>query len=277
MNSGLSDIKNPFFSIIIPVFNAAEALRASIAEIQKQSFQEFEIVVVDGASADGTAQLLASLQSQHQNIRYVSEPDKGIYDAMNKGAQLSTGRYLYFVGVDDFFLDLQVLDGVYQNLKQTGFPEFFYGNVLLGNTNIVHNGEYNLLKLFTNNICHQSIFYSKTVFDKVGTFDLSFPALSDWHFNFRCFARTDISRHYQNSVIARYGLGGFSSRTKDPLTANKETIFLELASNASAWEYYNLRKNIIDVSTLKGKASYVFYYLSFIVVDVWSRIKKRRS
>lgn len=276
MNSGSSDIKKPFFSIIIPVFKAAVGLRTSIGEIQKQSFTDFEIVVVNGASGDSTAQSLNSLQNQYQNIRYVSEPDKGIYDAMNKGITLSTGRYLYFMGVDDFFFSDEVLENVHQNLKQADFPEFFYGNVLLGNTNIVHNCEYNLLKLFTNNICHQSIFYSKTIFQKVGVFDLSFPALSDWHFNFKCFSRIDISKHYQNSVIARYGLGGFSSRTIDPLTANKEAIFLKLASNASALDYYNLRKNIIDVSTFKGKAGYVFYYLRFIVADVLSKIRKKR-
>src|SRR5258706_1902384 len=151
----------PFFSIIIPVFNASQTIQNCLASMENQTFTDYEIIIVDGLSSDDTL-LKISQSSQHlSNLKVLSEKDEGIYDAMNKGIAASQGRYLYFLGSDDTLYSPTVLETIYSSIQKENNPDLIYGNVLLGDTDFVHNGEYDLTRLFYLNICHQSIFYSQ--------------------------------------------------------------------------------------------------------------------
>ncbi len=101
-------------SIIIPCLNQIELLKDCLKSISEQSFDSYEIIVIDGNSSDGTKMFLKVVSD---SIRALSEPDKGIYDAMNKGIKLAHGQWLYFMGVDDRFYDNDVLKSFYSQLK----------------------------------------------------------------------------------------------------------------------------------------------------------------
>src|SRR5262245_18365078 len=95
----------PLISVIMPSYNSAETIRATLGSLDKQQFRDFELVVMDGGSFDSTIRIVELLASVDERVRLFSEKDKGIYDAMNKGIQAASGTWLYFLGSDDRLYD----------------------------------------------------------------------------------------------------------------------------------------------------------------------------
>ena len=136
------------FSIVTVVFNDLSGLKATRASIGAQSFSDFEWVVIDGASTDGTAEYLAELErnrdaGRSSGLRTLSEPDRGIYAAMNKGLALCTGEYISFMNAGDTFAGPTVLEEL-ARLAGAGEYDFLYGDAL------EHDGASLLLKRARN-------------------------------------------------------------------------------------------------------------------------------
>lgn len=156
------------FSIITVVYNAKEDLRKTVQSIQSQTISDFEHVIIDGGSTDGTLEYIKSLE--YKNLNYSSEKDNGIYDAMNKGIKLSTGDYLLFLNAADTFANDNTLEEVKKGIIEE------QPNVIYGGSNIyTERGEFltaltplflnkkNLNRYATRTVCHQSIFVHKDV------------------------------------------------------------------------------------------------------------------
>ena len=103
----------PRLSIIIPTFNSAKTLSRCLDSVISQSFTDWEVLMMDGVSNDDTIKIASSCQDSR--IRIYSEPDKGIYDAMNKGIDKSRGEWLYFLGSDDYLFNSHSLEDVFKN------------------------------------------------------------------------------------------------------------------------------------------------------------------
>ena len=120
----------PMFSIVTVVRNAAASLERTYASVESQVFRDFEWVVIDGCSTDGTVEVLRALGSKVR--KYVSEPDRGIYDAMNKGIALSSGRFILFMNAGDVFSGFLALESVARNLaEQPELPDVVFGGATL--------------------------------------------------------------------------------------------------------------------------------------------------
>jgi glycosyltransferase involved in cell wall biosynthesis len=210
LQSSSSALEEPVFSIIIPAFNCKSKINGTLESVLFQDFKDFEYLVVDGNSKDGIQELLAEIKDPR--LRSWSEPDKGIYDAMNKGIHHARGRYLIFLGAGDKLFP-GVLERISRHLpkEDTGF---IYGNVLWGET--IFDGPSSKLKLCSRNICHQAIFYGRDVFKAVGNYDLKYPILADWAFNIKCFGDRRIILRHVPMNITDYETGGIS-RIGDPV------------------------------------------------------------
>jgi glycosyltransferase involved in cell wall biosynthesis len=112
-------MQSPLITIIIPAFNAAVCIREALNSLLQQSFTAFEVLVVDGVSRDNTLAIVQELAERDNRVRFISEKDAGIYDAMNKGIGLAAGEWLYFLGADDALYNEQVLEKVAPVLQQT--------------------------------------------------------------------------------------------------------------------------------------------------------------
>lgn len=119
-------MKPPKVSIITVTWNAAEALRATLENLSRIGSPDFEVVVVDGASTDGTAEVLRDFARRID--RSVSEPDGGIYDAMNKGLALAAGEYVWFVNAGDTIHDPETIDRVFADRPDA---DVYYGETLI--------------------------------------------------------------------------------------------------------------------------------------------------
>ncbi|PQV62863.1 Glycosyl transferase family 2 [Abditibacterium utsteinense] len=198
----------PLFSIIIPTFNPGAKLRLSLESVRAQAFDSLEIWVLDGASTDGTAQWLAQ-NAAAMGFRFHSEPDHGVYDAMNKGIALARGEFLYFLGAGDLMRP-GALQEIAANLPPRGDKlRFVYGNMALPEGEI-YDGPFTKSKLRMGNIGHQAIFYERGIFDLLGGYDLTYPVFADHVFNMRCFGDSRVAPTYVPCTIADYESGGLS-------------------------------------------------------------------
>ncbi len=207
-------------SIIIPTYNSASIIKRALDSIINQTFTNWEVLIQDGISTDNTINIAQSYKDQR--IHIYSEPDHGIYDAMNKGINKAHGKWLYFLGSDDFLFSNDVLSKVFNNTLDG--IDIFYGDVNSLHLDKRHNGEWSIDTLPYNR-CHQAIFYRKEVFNKTGLYNLKYPVLADYALNLQWFLRKDIKKLYLPICIATYSSGGYSEDNyDDALYADYEKI-----------------------------------------------------
>jgi glycosyltransferase involved in cell wall biosynthesis len=210
----MSDPEQPFFSIIIPTYNVARCVAVALESVINQSFKNYECLIMDGMSTDGTLEILKAYKETCSNLKIYSESDKGVYDAMNKGIDKAKGRFIYFMGADDYLLDADVLKRV-KDVADSNTTDILYGNVnspVLGDN---YAGEFEAQRLIYMNICHQSIFYRNTVFKTVGNFNTKYRIHSDWDHNLHWFFHPQITATYLEESIAYYDGNGLSAKQKD--------------------------------------------------------------
>ena len=200
----------PLFSIIIPVFEAPERLERSIQSVLKEPAELWEMWVVDGGSEDGT---LDVLRNHEGRLRWISESDVGVYDAMNKGIARSAAPYLYFLGAGDT-LRAGVLKKVARHIPHI-HPGFVYGNVYMHDKQVLWDGEWTPEKFRTRTPCQQAIFYDRRIFEWFGGFEVKFRTMADYAMNIRCFGDARVRKIFVDEVIADYEGGGFSANTRD--------------------------------------------------------------
>ena len=149
--------------------------------VLEQKYSNIEFIIIDNDSSDSTKSLIKGYEDKIDY--FVSEKDKGIYDAMNKGVKISNGAWLYFLGADDILVNC--LHKIVTRLKKNN--HIYYGVVYLPNKNKVYGGKFYYHTLVSKNINHQSIFYPRSVFKKY-EFDLQYPILADYALNMKLWA-----------------------------------------------------------------------------------------
>jgi len=240
----------PLLTIVMPVYNAEFYIEQALDTILAQSFVDYELLVVDALSTDQTKTIVQQKQSTNKNIRLISEPDRGIYDAMNKGIAHANGEWLYFMGCDDGFFDdnvLQVLSSEF-----TDAYDLVYGDVLWVPDEVPERGACSPGELLHRNINHQRIFYRKSLFQQYGGYDLQYKVASDHELNIRFFCNNAIRKQYMPITVARYHSGGFSANKVDEVFwANWKQIFnANFSRHLSNKEMYNKLgwycRNLID-------------------------------
>lgn len=202
---------NPNFSIVTITFNHLKGLMRTYESIIAQTYKDYEWIVIDGGSSDGSKDFLI----QHQkNISYwCSEPDNGVYHAMNKGIKHAHGDYLIFMNSGDSFYNPDVLQNVV-NLNCTS-------DILSGLVYYQDDGKqmrwYHdnvFIQLYEDTLNHQGSFIKKIIFDKFGGFDESYRIVSDWKFFLDTIVFGDATFQYTTLPIALQERGGISLNTK---------------------------------------------------------------
>jgi len=231
-----SELTKPLISVITVVYNGREYIERAINSVLEQTYDNVEYLIIDGGSTDGTLDII---EKYDEVVDYwVSEPDHGVYDAMNKGIELFHGDYVLFLGCDDILYDvLQEVVG-YFNSSSTSY----YGNVILSENQRVYGGRFFPLKLFIQNIPHQAIFYSKQVFSEY-SFDCKYITVADYALNLKLFSNKKYGLKYIPKTIANYNNErGLSSTLIDhQFSKDKPGIIQKHYSVFYYWFYMMLR------------------------------------
>ena len=234
-------------SIIIPNFNSGVLLEKTLKSVFSNPISlSFEVWVIDNCSSDHPEKIID--QFQYDNLYFSSQPDSGVYDAMNKGILQANGKWLIFLGAGDELLS--------ENLVQVPFEDpglkMIYGDVYLMHREDTFGGEFSLLTLMKYNISHQAIFYHSSVFEEIGLYDLRFKIAADYVFNLNLFFKYQDSVNYFPVTVSRYLGDGMSDRMRDEYFRNNKVfiinkIFLthfKLTYLSSViyfnWSYFNL-------------------------------------
>jgi glycosyltransferase involved in cell wall biosynthesis len=206
-------------SIITPVYNSAKTLETTIQNIINQkTTSQLEYIIVDGGSNDGTLQIIQ--RYLHHIDIFISETDKGVYDAMNKGIARATGDIIGIINADDWYNEnsLETVETIFTqepdiSIIYSPIHNYFDGKYL----NTFTPGELeNLVFKFTLN--HPSCFVKKSVYDQIGVFDLTYSMAADYDFIFRAYT-SGVRFRYLDTPLVSYSLNGMTGK---PLSKFKQ-------------------------------------------------------
>ena len=215
-------------SIITISYNDKLGLERTLNSVKSQSYTNFEHIIIDGGSNDGSKDIIESNQAHFSY--WVSEPDKGIYNAMNKGIKAATGDYLYFLNSGDHFSDGDALNRVYNHLKEVDIV-YFDINVVGENESYIKKCPKNLtFKYLHQDLpAHQATFIKKRLFDKLGYYDENLKIVSDWKFLILAICKHQATYKYVDDTFSTYYRDGLSSlpENQDQVKVERETVLNE--------------------------------------------------
>ena len=205
---------NPKISIVTINYNNKIGLNKTIESVVNQTYKNFEYIIIDGGSTDGDVEIIKTYQNQ---INYwVSEPDKGIYNAMNKGIKVASGDFIIFMNSGDNFTNLSILEEVQSKL--TSHFDIYYGDCikikLHSNRRKTYPEKLNFSFFYTGSLNHQSTFFKRTLFDTMFLYNEELKILSDWEFNIYAICYKNVKYKYLNTVISDFDFTGISSSPK---------------------------------------------------------------
>lgn len=201
-------------SIITATFNSAANIAQCLQSVNSQTYADIEHIIVDGASTDKTLEIIKT--TPNRVIEIISEPDKGIYDALNKGIQKATGDVIGFLHSDDRLASPSILQIIAETFERTG-ADGVYGNL------VFVNNEDKVVRIWISEAFdkkevrfgwmppHPTLFLKKEVYRKKGLFDTGFSIAGDYEFMLRVMLDTGFRLEYIPEVITRMGVGGAST------------------------------------------------------------------
>ena len=207
-------------SIITATFNSATTLLDTMESVLRQNYHDFEYLIVDGASKDNTIEIVKDYLPRFEGrLRYISEPDKGIYDAMNKGIRMATGDVVGILNSDDFFTSDDVLSKVVEAFENDGNIDALYGDIhFVKDENLKKCTRYFSSRFFIPWLlrfgfmpAHPSFYCKKAIFEKYGLYDLQYRTSSDFEMMVRLLWKYRIKTMYLNMDFVTMRAGGEST------------------------------------------------------------------
>jgi glycosyltransferase involved in cell wall biosynthesis len=208
-------------------------IKTTIESVLSQNFVDYEYIIVDGGSIDGTLDLIKTYESKfNNNLKFISEPDNGIYDAMNKGINIATGEIIGFLNSDDLYIDNNVLSIINDKFNQHNTDSLIADLYYVKRENI----DTIIRKWSTGKFkkgsfrkgwhpAHPTFFVKNKIYKKYGGFNLSLKLAADFELMLRFLEKEQVSNFYFDKCIIKMRLGGETSKNfKNIFAQNKECI-----------------------------------------------------
>jgi glycosyltransferase len=237
-------------SIITICYNRASTISKSIESVLNQDYPNIEYIIIDGNSNDGTIEVIRSYSDKISC--YISEPDKGMYDAINKGLKLSNGDIIGLMHSDDEFFDTTVVSQIVNEFKNNCSTNGIYGNGIYvsndSNENIIRDrigGNFSRNKVKNGWLpLHPTVYLKKSLIEKYGYYNLDFQIASDTEFLLRYLYKHQIQLTYINSYLVKMRMGGLSTNYKRAIEVLLEDYRIYKFHSLNAFVVV-LRKKII--------------------------------
>ncbi|RCW90246.1 glycosyltransferase family 2 protein [Winogradskyella arenosi] len=245
-------------SIITAVYNNEKTIEDCMSSVLNQTYPDIEYIIIDGGSNQETLTKLEAAAKKHDNITLSSEPDHGIYDALNKGVKKAKGEIVGFVHSDDFLADTQVIASIVEVFKKQGV-DGVYGDlhyVALENTNkIIRNW---ISQPFNPELlkkgwmpAHPTLYVKKQVYDTFGAFNIKFKIAADYDFILRIFKQKDLRFFYLPKTIVKMRVGGASNKSLKNIIQKSKEDYRAVKDNKTGGWLTILQKNVSKFKQFK--------------------------
>lgn len=216
--------------------NNAIGLEKTMHSVAAQIGGDFEYVVIDGASTDGSVEVIRSFETSFgERLKWISEPDKGIYNAMNKGIGKASGEYLQFLNSGDSLVSDDVTMRMSESLKSNDFPSILYGNMLkdmrggklLRDKGFAGN-PVTFLGFYIGSLNHPSSYIKKILFEKYGRYDENLKIVSDWKWFLQAIILGGEKPVYVDMDVTLFDMNGISEKSKALAKSERRRVLNEL-------------------------------------------------
>ncbi len=214
-------------SIVTPTLNSEKTMLQCINSINNQTIKNIEHVIVDGVSTDNTLEIIR--KNSNANLKVISEKDKGIYDAMNKGIRYSTGDIIGILNSDDRYADIKILKKV-KDAFETNKCDIVYGDINIVKNNTVlrywRAGKFEKGSFFKGwHPPHPAFFVTKKVYEKYGYFRTDMSLAADFEFMLRVLEKETLKFEYLNEVVVNMSFGGATTGSiRNIVNGNRQCV-----------------------------------------------------
>lgn len=241
-------------SIITVTYNSAATLSRTLRSIEQQTYPEIEHILVDGESADATMPIIHDYANRHQNVRFVSEKDKGIYDAINKGIKMATGEIIGILNSDDTLASKETIAHIVKTFEETG-ADLTYGDLVYcryveieKRLHVVRNwvsNDFDPRSLRFGWMCpHPTLYLRRKVYEEQGGYKTNYHISADYDFILRVFSNNDYKKAYIPEVLINMEVGGVSNRNLRSMYKKTKEDVRVLKENNQFCIYTILAKNL---------------------------------
>lgn len=242
-------------SIITINWNNADGLEKTIQSVVSQTYKEFEYVIVDGASTDGSVDIIKRYAEKNP-INWVSEPDKGIYNAMNKGIMRASGEYLHFLNSGDMLNDDKVVEKMIDQLAANNYPEILIGHLFKlmpdgTKSRSTTSTRFSFFRFYLNSINHPSTYIKKELFDKYGLYDESLKIVSDWKWFMQVIAFNGVKPVITDVDVAVFDMNGISVTNSSLRHAERRKVLTEEVPQCYLSDYDRFWNDIIIMQRIR--------------------------
>ena len=289
-------------SIITINYNNAEGLRKTLASVTAQTYADIEHIIVDGGSTDGSVEIIREYVSANgahsggsqtgqtgqtgqtkvcHQIRWISEKDKGIYNAMNKGIKMATGEYIEILNSGDILFDSQVTQRMIEHLDQTNAERkesigILYGNMIKVNAQgqvVGKSGytEYSLRQFYSSTLNHDCAYIRRDLFEEYGLYDENLKIVSDWKWYLQAIGLGRVKPEYVDIDVTIFDDGGISETNLALRNAERRQVLEELLPPAVLWDYDT---HAFEMEQMKRLRRWHLYPLVYFIERVCFKFEK---
>jgi len=272
-------------SIVTINYNNVEGLKKTLSSVAVQTFRDIEHIIIDGGSTDGSVDVIKEYVASNPNkdpffkhtIKWVSEKDNGIYNAMNKGIKKSIGAYVQILNSGDIFANLDVVERIVAEIEKVEYPELLYGNMIkkdyatgkiLGKSKEV---EYSLRQYYTSTMNHDCCYIRRDVYDKYGLYDESLKIVSDWKWFLQAIGLGKVKPVYVDIDVTIFDASGISETNLELRQAERQQVLDELLPPAVLTDY---AKHTFPMEEYNRLKKYHLWGLAWFVERVFFKLEK---
>lgn len=285
-------------TIITINYNNAEGLRKTLASVASQTYADIEHVIIDGGSTDGSVEIIreyARANGTHagsptsptcqtnncHQIHWLSEPDKGIYHAMNKGIRMATGEYIEILNSGDILFDANVTQRMIERLEQINAEKeenvgILYGNMIKVNATgkmVGKSGytEYSLRQFYSSTLNHDCAYIRKDLFDKYGLYDENLKIVSDWKWYLQVIGLGQVKPKYVDIDVTIFDDGGISETNLVLRNTERRKVLEEILPPAVLWDYDT---HAFEMEQMKRLRRWKLYWMVYFMERVLFKLEK---
>jgi len=238
-------------SIVTINYNNAEGLKRTLASVAEQSYRDIEHIIIDGGSTDGSVDFIKEYVSANPNhdpffkhtIKWISEKDNGIYNAMNKGIRKATGAYIQILNSGDLLAAPDVVEQMIAAIENAEYPELLYGNMIkkdyaigriIGKSREV---EYSLRQYFSSTMNHDCCYFRRDLFETYGLYDENLKIVSDWKWFLQTIGLGRVRPVYVNIDVTVFDVSGISESNLELRNGERRLVLEEVLPPAVLADY----------------------------------------